>query len=101
MILDTVDGLSSKEFFADTHRYHTVLHQLIVMGEAVKRLSAPIRESEESIPWKQIAGTRDKLVHEYDTVDEAIVWEIVRQELPAILPVIEKLIDRLRSSEPQ
>lgn len=96
-IFELTRDLSEDVFFADTAKYLAVLHQLIVMGEAAKRLSPKIRKESGHIPWKQIAGTRDKLIHEYDTVDNSVVWEIVQQDLTTLHASIEELIHQKMS----
>lgn len=93
-IFDLTRDVPEHDFFADTGKSLAVLHQLIGMGEAAKRLSSTLRQESGHIPWKQITGTRDKLVHEYDTVDHTIIWEIVQQDLPAVLASSEALIDQ-------
>ena len=54
-----------------------VLHELLVLGEAAKRLSAAFREEHPDVPWKAIAGMRDRLLHGYDDVDLDLVWKTV------------------------
>ena len=61
---------------------------LEIIGEAAKHLSEPFRVSQPDIPWRLIAGTRDRLIHGYFDVDYDVVWAIVTEDLP---PVIEKL----------
>jgi uncharacterized protein with HEPN domain len=71
-------------FFADPMIQDAVIRNLEVMGEAVRRVSADTRSAHPEIPWKQIAGTRDRVIHGYFTVDLEIVWEIVETELPPL-----------------
>ena len=52
------------------------------MGEAVKRIPMEIRNKYPDIPWKYIAGMRDKLIHEYHGIDLEIVWEVIKREIP-------------------
>jgi len=61
-----------------------VIRNLEVMGEAVRQVSATTRSAHPDIPWRQIAGTRDRVIHGYFTVDLEIVWEIVETELPPL-----------------
>jgi uncharacterized protein with HEPN domain len=75
-------------FFADPMVQDAVIRNLEVMGEAVRQVSATTRAAHPEIPWKQIAGTRDRVIHGYFTVDLEIVWEIVETELP---PLSERL----------
>jgi uncharacterized protein with HEPN domain len=63
-------GTADKDaFLADAKTQSAVLHQLLVIGEAVKRLSPEFRAAHPEVPWKLIAGTRDKLIHFYEGVD--------------------------------
>ena len=62
-------GMDRDEFLDDTRTQSAVLHQLMVMGEAVKRLSSEFRDAHPGIPWALIAVMRDKLIHSYDEVD--------------------------------
>jgi len=62
-----------------------VLHQLPVVGEAVKRLSPEFREGRPEVPWKKIAGMRDVLIHAYDDVDVESVYETLRTDVPDLL----------------
>jgi len=66
------------------------------MGEAAKAVSKELRQSHPEIPWVQIAGTRDRLVHGYMDVDNDVVWEILTEDLPTLIPLLEKVL----SAEP-
>ena len=69
---------------ADRRTQSAVIHQFEVIGEAVKNLSAELKSSEPSVPWRQIAGARDRLIHAYFSVDLDAVWSMVEQDLPAL-----------------
>jgi uncharacterized protein with HEPN domain len=79
-------------FLADPMVQDAVIRNLEVMGEAVRRVSAGTRSAHPEIPWKQIAGTRDRVIHGYFTVDLEIVWEIVETELPSLRPRLAALL---------
>jgi uncharacterized protein with HEPN domain len=68
------------------------LHQLLVIGEAVKRLSPAFRAAHPEVPWRLIAGTRDKLIHFYEGVDLDQVWGMVTADLPELIRWIEPLV---------
>lgn len=78
-------------FLGDEKTQSAVLHQLLVLGEAVKRLSDDFRLKNPSVPWRQVAGLRDVLIHEYDTVDAEEVWRTVAFDLPELIRVLEQI----------
>ena len=86
------EGISRSAFLDDEKTQSAVMHQLLVLGEAVKRLSPEFRDSHLQLPWKMMAGMRDKLVHEYDDVDMAIVWDTVQNDLPPIIATLERFL---------
>jgi uncharacterized protein with HEPN domain len=85
----TVDG--SEAFFSDGKTHDAVIRNIEIIGQAVKGISDGTRTLEPAVPWRQIAGMRDKLIHEYFGVDLALVWDVVERELPTLRPQLEKL----------
>jgi uncharacterized protein with HEPN domain len=85
----TQDGHDA--FSADRKTQDAVIRNIEVLGQAVKGLSAETRADNDSIPWRQIAGMRDRLIHEYFGVDLALVWDVVARELPTLRPRIAAL----------
>ena len=71
-------------FMAERMRQDAVIRKLEIIGEAVKQLSNATKESRPEIPWKQIAGMRDHLSHDYFGVDLALVWRVVERDLPGL-----------------
>lgn len=72
-----------------------VIRQLEIIGEATKNISSAVRNMDEAIPWKDMAGMRDVLIHQYFGVDLAAVWDTVQQELPEVEKQIRKLLTNL------
>lgn len=70
----------------------SVLRSIEVIGEAAKHLPAPFRETHPEVPWKKMAGMRDRLVHAYFSVDWEIVWDVLTHEIPAQKPLIYALL---------
>lgn len=65
---------------------------LEIVGEAAKNISDEVRQSLPQVPWRQIAGTRDRLIHGYFDVDLDIVWAIVKNDLPALIAELEGVV---------
>ena len=66
-----------------------------IVGEAVKRLPVELRENYPDVPWKEIAGTRDRLSHGYDDVDHQVLWAAVQNDVPVLLATIERMLKEL------
>jgi uncharacterized protein with HEPN domain len=86
------------EFKKDKKTQDAVIRNIEIMGEATKALSEKVRKANANIPWKNIAGTRDKLIHNYFGVNIDIIWNIVQDEIPSLLPEIERIHQDLKES---
>jgi uncharacterized protein with HEPN domain len=75
-------------FRNDLRTQDAIVRNLQVMGEAVKKVSAETRESHPAVPWRDIAGTRDRVVHDYFGVSLDIVWDVVVRHIPPLLEVL-------------
>lgn len=80
------------DFMADRKTQSAVVRQLEIIGEAVKNLSAELTASEPAVPWRLIAGTRDRLIHAYFSVSLDAVWAMVEQDLPTLRQHVERLL---------
>jgi uncharacterized protein with HEPN domain len=69
-----------------------ILYQITIIGEATKRLSQDFRQQHPEIPWREIAGMRDVIVHEYDQVDLDVVWDVIQNKLPELLIFLQPLL---------
>jgi len=87
-------GMTYETFLATRLVQDGVIRQLEIVGEATKNLSDEFRSSHDVLPWKDMAGMRDKLIHQYFGVDLSAVWDSVENDIPLIK---EKLIDIVRS----
>lgn len=88
-IEDFVKGIPFEEFVNDKKTTNAVVRSLEIIGEATKNIPSEIREKYPEIPWKKMAGMRDKLIHEYSGVNLAIVWETIQQDIPPLRPQIK------------
>ena len=85
-------GVTYDQFEADFRINFAVVRALEIVGEATKRLPMTLRDQYPNIPWKQMAGMRDRIIHGYDNVDLEIVWDVVKQDIPRIKPQIEQIL---------
>jgi uncharacterized protein with HEPN domain len=92
LTLDFVIGFSQGDFEADRKTQSAVLYQLAIIGEAVKRLSPEFRSQYPEIPWRAIAGMRDKVIHDYEGVDVSRIWLTLQSSIPDMLQTIEPLL---------
>ncbi len=92
-------GISFDVFTQDRKTINAVLRSLEVLGEAAKRIPDDLRAKATRVPWKYIAGMRDKLIHEYFGVDLSIVWTVIKNELPPLRPQIELLMANLETEK--
>lgn len=83
-----VAGMDYESFVADDKTLSAVVRKLEIIGEAVKQLPESFTSIYPVIPWKQIAGMRDKLIHFYFGVDPLLVWQTVRNRLPELKAVL-------------
>jgi uncharacterized protein with HEPN domain len=93
------EGMGKRAFLDDPKTQSAVLHQLLIFGEAGKRLSQEFRAQHEDIPWKKIVGMRDKLIHEYEDVDLDEVWKTVRSDVPRLIQQLELLAPTKEENE--
>ena len=86
-------GMTFEEFIADSRTQDAVVRNIEIMGEAVKGVSEATRQRFEQVPWKSIAGMRDRLIHDYFGVNWDIVWGVVQQDLPQLIAELQALMD--------
>ena len=86
-----VEGMTFEEFKNDDKTSSAVIRKFEIIGEATKNLPEDMRNQHSQIPWKEIAGMRNKLIHAYSEVDLKLVWMTIQQRLPELKSVIEKI----------
>lgn len=90
-----VADLDKAAFWGDAKTQDAVERRLAIIGEAVKNLPQPIRAAHPDIPWRRMAGMRDKLIHDYLGIDIDLVWTVSQSLLPPLRERIESVIESL------
>lgn len=85
-------GMDFAQFAADDKTVFAVVRSLEIIGEATKKVPKPIKNRYPAIPWQEMAGIRDKFIHEYFGVKLEVVWKTVQQDLPDLKPLIAQMI---------
>ena len=88
-----VGDMSYEEFSEDDKTTYAVVRAIEIIGEAAKKVPKDLRDSYVEIPWREITGTRDKLVHEYFGVNLAVVWRTVGEDLPPLVNQLRSILD--------
>ncbi|WMW21892.1 DUF86 domain-containing protein [Methanolobus mangrovi] len=94
---DFVSDCSFDDFIEDTKTQYAVIRALEIIGEAANNVPDDIRQKYPAVPWKDLAGIRDKLIHAYFGVNIEVVWLSVKEGIPEAKPVIEDLLRELNS----
>jgi uncharacterized protein with HEPN domain len=92
-IVKFTSGISYEDFVNNDEKVYAVIRAIEIIGEATKNVPQSIRKKYPEIPWKDMAGMRDKVIHEYFGVDAKIVWITATKEIPPLKDKILKVIN--------
>jgi len=90
-ILDYSSGLTHDQFVQNDMVVDAVIRNIEIIGEASKKVSNNLKQVHFEIPWKEIAGMRDKLIHDYLGVDTEIIWQTIIEDLPILKGLLGKI----------
>lgn len=90
-----ISGLNYSSFIKDEKSIFAVIRAIEVIGEASKKVPKSLKIKYDNIPWREIAGMRDKLVHEYFGINEKVVWNTVKHDIPALKQQIEVIKEEI------
>ncbi|HOC77519.1 MAG TPA: DUF86 domain-containing protein [Methanofastidiosum sp.] len=99
-ILDAINNIEKytknldySKFQKNSMAYHAVIYQILVIGEAVKNLSDETKDDYPDVPWRNIAGTRDRLIHGYFEIQLKEIWKVVTDDLNDLKQVILAILE--------
>jgi len=91
-IEEFVEGLSLDEVKEDDKTSSAVIRKFEIIGEATRHVPDNLKENYPDIPWKKMAGMRDRLIHAYFGVDYRLVWEAIKIDIPKLKPRLEEVL---------
>ena len=91
-LMEKSKGMSFGDFIKDPVLVRAFIRSLEIIGEAVKNLPEEFKEKYPEVPWKEIAGMRDKLIHEYFGVNYEIIWKTIHKDVPELKIKIEEIM---------
>jgi uncharacterized protein with HEPN domain len=94
-----IEGIDRDAFMRDRKTQSAVIRELLIIGEAAKKISPDFRIGKREIPWREITGMRDVLVHNYRGIDLEEVWTAVTESVPSLIEVLEPMIPEVEDPE--
>jgi len=91
-------GYDREKFSGDKKTFQAVIRELEIIGEAVKNLSSILKDEYENVPWREIAGMRDKLIHGYFGVKINLIWKTIIEDVPTFKTEIVKIIGKYKDN---
>ena len=92
-VLSYTEGMDQNTFVNNALVYDATLRNLELIGEAATRIPDSVRDAYSEIPWRQIIGTRNRIIHAYLGIDDDIIWSIIQGDIPAMLHGLHKLLE--------
>ena len=94
-----IEGVNKENFLGNVEKQYAVLRGLEIIGEATKNLSEELKKKHPNIPWKEIAGMRNKLIHQYFGVNLDLVWETIKTKLPELKNQISRILKEIEETK--
>lgn len=92
-VLAYTEGFTQQEFINTGLNYDATIRNLELIGEAATHIPAEIRETYQTIPWRQVIATRNKLIHNYLGIDNDTLWSIIQDDIPALIDELERIVN--------
>lgn len=92
LIRSYVEGVGLDEFLTNIQLQDSIIRRIEIIGEAAGRISPQFKDSHPEIPWGEMVGMRNRMIHGYDDIDFDIVWNTTQESIPILLELIEPLL---------
>ena len=92
-ILSYTEGMDQAAFVADSLRYDATIRNLELIGEAATHVPRSVRDTFPDVPWRAMVGLRNRLIHGYEGIDNDIIWTIIQDAVPKLLPALRNLLN--------
>ena len=89
-----IEGMDFERFSSDYKTRFAVIRALEVIGEASKKIPATVKRQNPDLPWREMAGIRDKLIHEYFGMNILVIWKTVNEDLPKLKPLLSSMLKK-------
>ena len=99
VLLYTV-GLEQDAFVNDMRTYDAVLRNLELIGEAATHIPGHVRSAHPDIDWRSVIAARNRVAHGYSGIDDDVIWDIVRTDIPDLLPKLRRMLDSAQNVQP-
>jgi len=94
-IKNYTEGLNFNKFSEDSRTQDATIRNFEIIGEATKKIPQKIKRKYPQIPWREMSGMRDKLIHEYFGVNRKVLWKTIKEDLPPLEPLIKKVLKEM------
>jgi uncharacterized protein with HEPN domain len=92
LVLEHVGDKGKEDFLKNIQCQDAVIRRFAVIVEAARRISDEMKSSYPDVPWHEMIGMRNAMIHEYDDIDVVMVWDTVKKDIPSLIATIEKLL---------
>lgn len=99
-VLSYTEGMDQGSFVADRRTYDATLRNIQLIGEAATHVPPEVRESYREVPWRAVVGVRNRLAHAYLHISDDILWSIIQDAIPDLVPELRTILEAFKGERP-